>query len=210
MSQLVIRAEVWKGWSKRKHEQPGAIGKRKTWESNSGQSTERIECNRRQKYTDKPIEGIPTVPESHREHRYFLELSQALSIFYFKCCSTRILAINHLRNLRVFVHCNKRELPKHSPNILPSVMCLTLPILLLISRVVQRCLFALDPWRKELSSLMTLQKPPLAILSRYITIRKNVKLHSRDSALWQNFKPMMCFSGLKMSLNMCSRIQSYD
>lgn len=44
-------------------------------------------------------------------------------------------------------------------------------------------------------------------LRRYIKIRKKVKFHSRDSALWQNFKSMTCFSGLKMSLNVCAHLR---
>ena len=45
-------------------------------------------------------------------------------------------------------------------------------------------------------------------LRRYIIIRKKVKFHSRDSALWQNFKSMTCFSGLKMSLNVCTHLRA--
>ena len=45
-------------------------------------------------------------------------------------------------------------------------------------------------------------------LRRYIKIRKKVKFHSRDSALWQNFKSMTCFSGLKMSLNVCAHLRA--
>lgn len=152
----------------------------------------------------------PCGSESNREHRWFLELFWALSTAYFQCRSTSILAINHSRNLRVSVHCNKRALPKHSPNILPSVTCLSLPILQLVSSVVQRCLPALDPSGGIIPSLMTFQGLPLATLGRYIKIRRNVQLHSGDSALWKNFKPTTCFSGLKMSLNVCSHLQSYD
>lgn len=45
-------------------------------------------------------------------------------------------------------------------------------------------------------------------LRRYIKIRKKVKFQSRDSALWQNFKSMTCFSGLKMSLNVCTHLRA--
>ena len=45
-------------------------------------------------------------------------------------------------------------------------------------------------------------------LRRYIKIRKKVKFHSRDSALWQNFKSMTCFSGLKMPLNVCAHLRA--
>lgn len=146
---------------------------------------------------------------SNRGQRWFLGLSLALSIFYFQSCSTSILTINHSCNLSL-CSLQQNSTTKHLPNILPNITCLSLPFLLRVSSVLQTCLPAQNPSIGIPSSLMSFQGLPSATLSRYIKIRENVKPHTRDPALWRNSKPMTCFSGLKISLNVCSHLQHYD